>query len=267
MAEIIVSASIGVMNQLLAKLTILMSDEYKKFMGLHKEVSFLKYELSATKALLEKMDNADELDPQAKNWRRDIIDMTYDIEDYIDDFMHQASEASDKVGILQKASHSLRAIKDRYRIANQIQEIKSRVLQASERRMRYKVDERISNPISTSIDPRLLALYKESTNLVGIDKQNEHLVNLIRDGGQQLKVVSIVGFGGLGKTTLANEVYREVKGQFNCNLFVSISQNPDMTRLLSGVLSQQLHLPPPSYACEVTDLIDMLRGYLQDKRY
>lgn len=261
------SASMGVMNPILAKLTTLMGDEYKKFKGLRKEASFLKYELNSMKALLEKMDNADDLDPQAKNWRRDIIDMTYDIEDYIDDFMHHLGEANDKVGILQKASHILRAIKDRYRIANQFQEIKSRVLQASERRMRYKVDECISIPISTSIDPRLSALYKESSNLVGIDKQKEHLVKLIRDEGQQLKVVSIVGFGGLGKTTLANEVYREVKGQFSCNIFVSISQNPDMTKLLSGVLSQQLHLSPPSYACEVKDLIDMLGVYLQEKRY
>nr|CAB3479658.1 unnamed protein product [Digitaria exilis] len=199
---------IRVMNPLLAKLTTLMGDEYK-FKGLRKEVSFLKYELNAMKALLEKMDNTDDLDPQAKNWRRDIIDMTYDIEDYIDDFMHHFGEANDKVGILQKASHSLRVIKDRYRIANKIQEIKSRVLEASERRMRYKVDECISIHISTSIDPRLSALYKESTNLVGIDKQKEHLVKLIGDEGQQLKVVSIVGFGGLGKTTLANEVYVE----------------------------------------------------------
>ncbi|CAL5009180.1 unnamed protein product [Urochloa decumbens] len=257
----------GAMNPLLGKLTVLMGDEYKKLKRLPREVSFLTSELNSMKALLEKMDYADELDPQAKNWRKDIVDMSYDMEDYIDGFIHHVDEADHKVGILQKASHRLKAIKERYRIANQIQEIKDRVFQASERRMRYKIDECISvTTMSISVDPRLSALYKESTNLVGINKQKEDLVKWVMDEGQQLKVMSIVGFGGLGKTTLVNEVYREVRGQFNCNIFVSISQKPDMTRLLNGILSQQLHLPPPSYACEVKDLIDILGGYLQDKR-
>jgi putative protein kinase ArgK-like GTPase of G3E family len=166
---------------------------------------------------LEKMDYADELDPQAKNWRKDIIGMSYDIEDYIDGFTHHVDEAIYKVGFLQEASHRLKAIKERYRIANQIQEIRARVFQASERRMRYKIDECISAPIS--VDPRLSALYKESTNLVGIQKQKEDLVKWVMEEEQQLKVMSIVGSGGLGKTTLANEVYREVRDQFNFNIF------------------------------------------------
>jgi hypothetical protein len=256
------------MNPLLGKLAMLMGDEYKKLKGLPHEVSFLTSELNSMKALLEKMDYADELDPQAKNWRKDIIEMSYDIEDYIDGFIHHIGEANHKVGFLRKASHTLRAIMDRYRISNQIQEIKARVFQASERRMRYKIDDCISVPTrSIFVDPRLSALYKESTNLVGIHKQKEDLVKWVTDEGQQLKVMSIVGFGGLGKTTLANEVYHEVGGQFNCIIFVSISQKPDMTRLLNGILSHQLHLPPPSYSCDVKDLIDILGGYLQDKRY
>jgi hypothetical protein len=45
-------------------------------------------ELSDIKVLLENMDNAeDELTPQAKKWRKDIIDMSYDIEDCVDNFL------------------------------------------------------------------------------------------------------------------------------------------------------------------------------------
>ncbi|XP_062191422.1 disease resistance protein RGA5-like isoform X2 [Phragmites australis] len=137
MAGFVVSASMGVMNPLLAKLTTLMGDEYKKLKRVRKEVSFLKDELSTMKALLERMDDADELDSLAKDWRKHVIAMTYDIEDCVDDFMHCVGEADGKVGVLQKASSYLRTYKDHYRIANQIQEIKTRVVQASERRLRY----------------------------------------------------------------------------------------------------------------------------------
>ena len=71
-----------------------MGDEYKKIKGLRKKVAFLQHELSDMDTLLEKMDNADELDePQAQNWRKDITEMSYDIEDCIDDFMHRVGEA------------------------------------------------------------------------------------------------------------------------------------------------------------------------------
>ncbi|KAG2576197.1 hypothetical protein PVAP13_6NG013431 [Panicum virgatum] len=66
----VVSVSMGVMKPVLEKLTTLMGDEYKKLKGLRKVVTFLQRELSDMDALLEKMDLADELDPQANNWRK-----------------------------------------------------------------------------------------------------------------------------------------------------------------------------------------------------
>ncbi|TVU23954.1 hypothetical protein EJB05_26345, partial [Eragrostis curvula] len=55
---------------------------------------------------------------------------------------------------------------------------------------------------------------------------------------EQDKIISIIGFGGLGKTTLANVVYEQLKGQFDCSAFVSVSQTPDMERFFKGVLYQ-----------------------------
>ncbi|CAO2200289.1 unnamed protein product [Urochloa humidicola] len=75
-AAAVVSVSMGVMKPVLAKLATLMGDEYKKIKGLRKKVTFLQRELRDMDALLEKMDSADELDPQAKNWRKDIIEMS-----------------------------------------------------------------------------------------------------------------------------------------------------------------------------------------------
>jgi molybdopterin-guanine dinucleotide biosynthesis protein len=40
---------------------------------------------------------------------------------------------------------------------------------------------------------------------------------------RQLKVFSVVGFGGLGKTTLANVIYRKLEGQFQYRAIISVS--------------------------------------------
>jgi hypothetical protein len=50
---------------------------------------------------------------------------------------------------------------------------------------------------------------------------------------QKLRVVSILGLGGLGKTTHANQVYGKLGESFGCKAFVSVSQRPDMVVLWS----------------------------------
>lgn len=83
---------------------------------------------------------------------------------------------------------------------------------------------------------------------------------------QQLMVVSVLGIGGLGKTALANEVYNKIGGQFDCHAFISISQKPDIVRILSNILSQ-LGKETFTPSCEIHGVLNNLRENLQDKRY
>jgi len=81
---------------------------------------------------------------------------------------------------------------------------------------------------------------------------------------QEPRVVSIVGFGGLGKTTLANEVYVKLGEDFDCKAFVSVSQSPDMMMLLKSLATQMVG--PLVDSSDLNGLINKLRMYLQDKR-
>ncbi|KAI5020599.1 hypothetical protein ZWY2020_045487 [Hordeum vulgare] len=259
------TAYTGVMNSLLGKLATLLGEEFAKMKNVRNEVKFIRDELTGMKDALEGLSDLDELDTQTKRWRDIVREMSYDIEEIIDDFMQNIGNTNRNIGFVTKMLQRLKTLMARHRVAGQIEEVKKLVLETSARRKRYKLDiPLLSNVVA--IDPRVKTLYQKVVNLVGMEEPKNKLVNWIIDGAKELKVVSVVGFGGLGKTTLANLVYGKLKVKFERCAFVPVSQKPDITKLLRSLLLQ-LGGMAPSRDCELNVLLDELREYLQDKRY
>lgn len=203
MSAPVVSATMGAMNPLIGKFATLMGDEYKKLTSVRKQASFLKDELSTMKALLEKLELMDELDPLAKNWRDHVREMSYNMENCIDDFMHDLGGADAKTGFIKKTVKRLKTLRKRHLIADRMEELKVLALQANERRMRYKIDDCINSTCRVvPIDPRVSSIYKDAAGHVGIDGPKKELASWLTGTHKKLKVVSIVGFGGLGKTSV-----------------------------------------------------------------
>uniref|UniRef100_I1R5G8 Uncharacterized protein n=1 Tax=Oryza glaberrima TaxID=4538 RepID=I1R5G8_ORYGL len=279
-----VSVATGVMGSLLAKLSALLGQERGLLKGVKGDIRFLRDELSTMNVFLTKMASVeDSLDVQVKDWRNKVRELSYDIEDCIDLFMHKLNRGDDKVNIVLKMAKKIRMLWSRHQIANQIQELKARVKEESERRLRYYFSEYNAHVDRTKIDPRLPALYVEEEKLVGIHGPVEEIIELLKkdDGsGQKLKVVSIVGFGGLGKTTLANQVYNKIQDQFDCSAFVSVSQSPNIKKILFDMLKdvtsrdnsddyKQIKVVgvKGDKSDDERQLIDKLRVFLENKRY
>lgn len=99
------------------------------------------------------------------------------------------------------------------------------------------------------------------------------MIQLLADDGeskkQPPKVVAIVGSGGLGKTTLANKVYQELKRGFDCDAFFSVSQNPDIVSVMSKIFSQLNKNYSAAAKEDLPTLITKVRDFLTDrnKRY
>ncbi|VAH55004.1 unnamed protein product [Triticum turgidum subsp. durum] len=207
MTGIMVSASTGAMNSLLGKLTTLMGEQFAKMKNLRKEVKFIRDELGSMKDALERLADVDELDPQTKSWRNKLRELSYDIEDIIDDFIQNIGEKDKKSGFFRKMIRRLKTSRARHRIAGQIEEIKKLAHETSDRHRRYDLDKIIPQSSNVvAIDPRVKTLYEKAANLVGMEGPKNELVDWLIDEEKQLKVISVVGFGGLGKTTLANEL-------------------------------------------------------------
>jgi len=260
------SVLMGSMNSLLDKLAVLMDEEHFKFSNMSKELSLIRDELSAMNAFLEILADKEELDPLTKNWKNQVREMAYDIEDSIDEVMRHVSQDGNTAGLIWNIIQHFNMLRTKNRISNEIQQIKTRVMEVNHRHKRYKIDASISTSKYVAVDPRLHAIYADEDGLEGTDGPRNELVELLLREDQRLRVVSVVGIGGLGKTTLANEVYKRIGDKFDCQAFVSVSQRPDMTKILANMFSQ-LGQEPPSQTSEVQNLINDLRKHLQGKRY
>ncbi|XP_048559950.1 disease resistance protein RGA5-like [Triticum urartu] len=284
----------GAMGTLLPKLANLITKEYNLHKGVKGEIMFLKVELEHMQAALVDISEAPIDQPpnnQIKLWANHVRDLSYDLEDNIDKFMlhietHGQPEKSHSFrDFIDKCLSLLTKGKIRHKIGIDIKDIKRRIKEISERRKRYQIDSKAAaKPPGPTVDTlRLSTLYKKATELVGIEEKSLEVVEMLTEGDEvskkQLKVVSIVGFGGLGKTTLANAVYEKLivqvniqkqKLQFDCAAFISVSLNPNMKLIFKSLLHQldkhtYQNINEASWVEE--RLIREIRTFLENKRY
>uniref|UniRef100_K4A0R2 AAA+ ATPase domain-containing protein n=1 Tax=Setaria italica TaxID=4555 RepID=K4A0R2_SETIT len=263
MERAVVSAATGAMSSVLAKLAELLHEKYKLAKGVRKDIEFLRSELGVMNDLLHVMADIEELDALNKGWRDTVRELAYDIEDCIDlsvARLHRAGGDASKGGFFgAQLARKLKKIRVSFQIAHQITELKARVIEESDRHKRYKLDGLIGSSSDASrnkVDLRICALWEETKNLVGLDGPRDEIIRL---------TVSIVGCAGLGKTTLANQVYQKIQGHFECKAFVSVSQNPNIKDILMKICSQVG--ATPSMADDELLLVNKLRERLQYKRY
>ncbi|XP_012703816.1 disease resistance protein RPM1 isoform X2 [Setaria italica] len=264
---------VGALPSLVHKLGELLVGEY----NLQKEVKggiiFLRAELESMQGALEKISRtpADKIDNQDKIWARKVREMSYDIEDNIDKYIMQCKrrKMAEQHSFKEAIDRTLKLFtqpKIRRKIAIEIRDIKSRVIEVHERRRRYEVSFGVDKHVT--VDPHLFAQrYQE---LVGIDEARDELISKIMIEENEVpkkqgRIVSIVGFRGLGKTTLANAVYKKIRAQFDCYAFVSVSQTPDLTKLYKGLL-YGLSKSINEETLDERRLIEVLREFLEDKR-
>ena len=157
-----------------------------------------------------------------------------------------------------------------------VQKMLKQVRNLDNRSKGFKLSSSVANrPVRrTDDDPRMLDWYKDHKYLVGIDKPRDSLVEILTGGDnaskKKLKIISIFGEGGLGKTTLAKKVFDKLAANFVLKAFISVGREPNIKRVLKDILykidekhNKDIH---NSKRTEWL-LIDDIRNQLTDKRY
>ncbi|KAL5549527.1 hypothetical protein UlMin_004758 [Ulmus minor] len=277
MAEMIVAPVINVLAQLLI-------EEANWFKGIHREVKSLKDELESIRCFLKDAEERSEkgnANDGVKTWVKQVREEAYHIEDVIDVYLLHVAKQSHQhggLGFLFKTSYLFKGLKRRHDIAFEIRNIKSSLHEIKKRGKRYgfdSVQQESSRGTATSeqdYDPRLGSLFVEDDEFFDVGLTREELMTKLVEGQSTRMVISLVGTGGIGKTTLVKKVYDSevVKGHFDCCAWITVSQSYNFEKLLRNMM-REIH-PAPEYIAGETGtiverLISVLRKYLETKRY
>ncbi|XP_020226355.1 disease resistance protein RPM1 [Cajanus cajan] len=262
---------------LLDKLSLLLQEEVNLQRGVREDVQHIKYELELHKGILRMADAMEHKDPELKAWVKRVRDVAHDMEDAIDEFNFRLVDqhGQGNNSSFHKFIFGIKTMKARHRIASDIQSIKSKVDIISQGRPNMPgIGSSSSQRLSPRVDSQGDALLLEEADLVGIDKPKKQISDLLFNEEVGRAVIPIYGMGGLGKTTLAKQVYDDpkVKKRFRIHAWVNVSQSFKLKELLKDLV-QQLHnvigKPAPEAVGQMTsdNLKEVIKSLLQRSRY
>ncbi|KAM6571145.1 hypothetical protein CsatA_015225 [Cannabis sativa] len=269
---------------LLENLSSLLQNQIGILLGIDKEMQRICSMLSTIVAVIEDAEERQLSDRSIKNWLQKLTDVSSELEDILDDCCEMEAfrleleyQQQQQQPWIRKVRSSLSCINPmnlyfRKKIANKMKEIGDRLDQIGNERINFHlrgvvvVGERRSQIRGN----RLTSSVITQPCVYGREEEKERIVGFLVNDAIHCNhtcIYSIVGLGGMGKTTLAQLVFNDerVGNHFELKMWVCVSEDFDVLRLIKAIIESGT-----GKACEALDMDPLqkrLRDMLRRKRF
>ncbi|KAL8486210.1 hypothetical protein ACS0TY_023056 [Phlomoides rotata] len=248
MAEAVLSAAVERIFALLEEQAVYHVNLVR---GAEEEVRKLGQELNTIRNVLEDAENRRFQDKSINTWLWKLRHTSYGMEDILDEWeyallkLHNAPPKEKVCSfILSSSCLCFKKVVARHKISKKILNVKARLDEILKEAKIYgfKIYEPTAYPLPEFGRDQSTS-FINTEEVQGRGRDGETLVDkLMGNGGSQeesgIQVLSIVGVGGLGKTTLAQLVYNHnrVKGSFDPRIWICVSNSFHQAAIAKGIL-------------------------------
>ncbi|KAJ4718826.1 Disease resistance protein [Melia azedarach] len=250
MADAIVSA---VLQQLTSLMAQEMQEEVRLVVGVEKEVDVLAKNLRTMRAVLVDAEQRQVKEESIRLWLDQLKDASYDMEDVLDEWntarlklqiegVENAIAQKKVCSFLTSSCFCFKQVSLRWDIAHKIKEINDNLGVIEKAKNKFNFSTSVIKSFDDKSERVPSISFIDESKIYGRDYEKIKLINiLLCESSEEQKgflVISIIGMGGLGKTTLAQLAYNDdrVKRNFEKVIWVCVSDPFDEFRIAKAII-------------------------------
>ncbi|XP_058107093.1 putative disease resistance protein RGA3 [Magnolia sinica] len=240
------------------KLNTILQGEVAMLVGFTDEIEKLSSTFTLIQGVLEDAESRRVKNGLIKIWLEKVKDVAYDVDDVLDEWktealrLEAANESDGSYFIKKVRSFFSRVpffnyVELRYKFGSRIKEVRDRLddidKEKSQLGLRVYSGEsaREDREVRQSeIRERETGSQLDRSSIVGREVEKDEVIDLLlQEVNDQVPIViSIIGMGGLGKTTLAQLAYNDdkVKMHFELRMWVCVSDDFDVKRITKSII-------------------------------
>ncbi|XP_019190017.1 PREDICTED: putative disease resistance protein RGA3 [Ipomoea nil] len=282
MADAVISS---VVTSLVDQLFIIIKDqaqELRAALGVENEIQSLSSKLDKIRAVLDDAERRSFKEKGVKLWVEEIKNFSYDVEDVLDEWStksrRQQIERSSQVAAAGSCCSFLLAVFSCFHfervvmhrdIANKIKELDSRLDRITKDKDVYNFVAVTHTTHSSGQESKRVpsTSFVDASEIQGRESDASALISKLLQGPPSPVVISIVGAGGIGKTTLAQLVYgdNQIEAHFPERVWVCVSDTFDEIKIAKAIV-ESITKSSANLSDRLQVLLEKIQSTLSHKR-